>query len=201
VEVEQGNGRMCGGFGSVARVNMLLRTLILMLVSRRKSSLGLHDVGRLTMRVLPNDLDLLGHVNNGVYFSLMDLGRMDGGIRTGAWQKAGKLGWYHVAANETLTFRRSLRLWQRYTLETRVIGYDERAMYVEQRFVFRGEVCVQGIVRGRLVKRSGGTVTMAEYGEAFGIDTAAMPVPEWMSRWSADVAMPPAKASYVSDWQ
>ena len=29
------------------------------------------------MRVLPNDLDLLWHMNNGRYLSLMDQGRVD----------------------------------------------------------------------------------------------------------------------------
>jgi len=63
-----------------------------MLRSRRASPLGSTDVGRMTFRVVPTDLDVLGHMNNGVYFSLMDLGRIDLMIRTGAWKRLTALG-------------------------------------------------------------------------------------------------------------
>lgn len=234
---------------------MLLRTLVLLVVSRFRPRLGFHDVGRLKRRVLPNDLDVLGHMNNGVYFSVMDLGRLELGVRSGAWRLFAKNGWYPVAGSETMTFRRSLQPWQRYVLESRVVGYDDRAMYMQQRFVVGGEVYAEGIVRGRFVRRPGsagggpssasgtgvsgtgvsgtgmsgtaasgtgtaatgvsgtgtaatgasgtggsGTVSMKEFGEVIGVDTAGMPVPEWMSRWAADVTLPPARASFRSDW-
>jgi acyl-CoA thioesterase FadM len=181
-------------------VNMLLRTLLMMISSRRKAPLDFREVGRVTMRVMPNDLDLLGHVNNGIYLSLMDLGRMDLMLRSGKWQQLKALGWYPVAASVTVTYRRSLRLWQRYLLETKVIGFDEKAMYVEQRFVRGGEVYVVAINKARFLKKSGGTVSVAEMGELAGIDPGTMPIPAWMASWSRDVAMPPAKASFASDW-
>jgi acyl-CoA thioesterase FadM len=179
---------------------MFLRTMLIMLRARLAGRLGFHDIGRLRMRVLPNDLDVLGHMNNGVYFSLMDLGRMELAVRAGAWRTFADNGWYPVAASETMTFRRSLQPWQRYTLESRVVGYDDRAMYMEQRFAVAGEIYARGIVRGRFVKKSGGTVTMQEFGEALGIDPAKMPVPAWMKTWAEDVALPSTRASHPSDW-
>ena len=179
---------------------MLLRTLLMMLTSRRKPHIDFREVGRLRLRVMPNDTDILRHVNNGIYLSLMDLGRMDLMIRSGKWQQLRKLGWYPVATNTTLTYRRSLQAWQRYVLETKVIGFDDKAMYVEQRFVSGGGVYAVGYMRGRFLKRSGGTVGVAELGELAGIDPAAMPVPEWMTNWVADIALPPSKASFASDW-
>jgi acyl-CoA thioesterase FadM len=179
---------------------MLLRTLLMMVTSRRRSPLDFRAVGRITMRVMPNDLDLLRHVNNGIYLSLMDLGRMDLMIRCGTWQKLRQRGWYPVAASVTVTYRRSLRLWQRYVLETKIIGLDDKACYLEQRFVRDGEVYVVATMRARFLKKSGGTVSVAELAELVGIDPATMPIPEWMSRWAGDVALPPARASFPSDW-
>jgi acyl-CoA thioesterase FadM len=181
-------------------VNLLLRTLLMMLTSRRKSPLSFRDVGRISLRVLPTDLDLLGHVNNGIYLSLMDLGRMDMMIRSGKWEALNKLGWAPVAQNVTVSYRRSLKLWERYVIETKVIGFDDKAMYTEQRFVRGGEVYVQGYMRARFVKKAGGTVSVAELGELAGIDPTTMPAPEWMTDWAADVKLPPAKASFPSDW-
>jgi acyl-CoA thioesterase FadM len=179
---------------------MLLRTLFLMIRSRTKPHQDFRKVGRITMRVMPNDLDLLRHVNNGIYLSLMDLGRMDRMLRSGQWQELGRRGWYPVAAAVTVSYRRSLTLWQRYVLETKVIGFDDKAMYVEQRFVRNNEVYVVGIMRGRFLKKSGGTVSVAELGELAGIDPASMPIPEWMAAWAKDSALPAAKASFPSDW-
>jgi acyl-CoA thioesterase FadM len=179
---------------------MLLRTLLMMLTSRRRSHLDFREVGRVAMRVVPGDLDLLRHVNNGVYLSLMDLGRMDLMLRSGKWQELGRLGWYPVAASATLSFRRSLQLWQRYVLETKFVGFDDKAMYVEQRFVRSGEVYAIGVIRARFLKKSGGTVSVAELGELAGIDPAQMPIPDWMREWAAGAALPPSKASFASDW-
>jgi acyl-CoA thioesterase FadM len=179
---------------------MLLRTLLLMIKSRTKPHQDFRKVGRITMRVMPNDLDLLRHVNNGIYLSLMDLGRMDLMLRSGQWQELGRRGWYPVAAAVTVSYRRSLQLWQKYVLETKVIGFDEKAMYVEQRFVRDNEVYAVGIMRGRFLKKSGGTVTVAELGELAGIDPSSMPIPGWMAAWATDSALPPAKAAFPSDW-
>ncbi len=179
---------------------MMLRTLLMMLTSRRRPALDFREVGRVRMRVMPNDLDLLGHVNNGVYLSLMDLGRMDLMIRSGKWQQLASRGWYPVAANVTISYRRSLQPWQRYVLETRLLGFDAKAMYVEQRFVHDGEVYTRAIMRARFLKKTGGTVSLAELGELAGVDPATMPIPEWMSQWADAVAMPAAKANFPSDW-
>jgi acyl-CoA thioesterase FadM len=182
------------------RVNMLLRTLLMMITSRRRTHQDFRDVGRVTMRVMPGDLDLLRHVNNGIYLSLMDLGRMDLMIRSGKWRELGTRGWYPVAASVTVTYRRSLRLWQRYVLETRVLGFDDKALYLQQRFVRDNEVYVEGLMRARFLKTAGGTVTVAELGDLAGIDPATMPIPSWVANWAKDVALPPAKASFPSDW-
>jgi acyl-CoA thioesterase FadM len=179
---------------------MLLRTLLLLMTAGRKPRIDFREVGRLRMRVLPNDTDILRHVNNGIYLSLMDLGRTDLMIRSGKWKQLRALGWYPVATNTTLTYRRSLQAWQRYVLETKIVGFDDKAMFVEQRFVSRGEVYAVGYMRGRFLKRSGGTVSVAELGELADIDPATMPVPEWMSDWVAAIALPPSKASFASDW-
>jgi acyl-CoA thioesterase FadM len=200
VEDRQSTKRAADLFATVAGVNMLLRTLLLMLVSRRRPRLGFLDLGTIRLRVMPNDLDLLGHVNNGIYLSLMDLGRMELMIRSGHWKRLGEVGWYPVAASVTATYRRSLRLWQTYTLETKVIGFDDKAMYVEQRFVRDDELYVSAVMRARFLKKSGGTVSVAELGEFAGIDPSLLPIPDWMSDWAAAVALPPAKASFPSTW-
>lgn len=179
---------------------MFFRTTLHILFARRAPRLGVHDVARLRLRVLPTDLDVLGHLNNGVYLSLMDLGRLALLVRAGIWPIFTRLGYYPVVAAETIAFRKSLQPWQRYVLETRIVGYDDRSVFVEQRFVVDGEIFAQSFVRGRFLKKSGGVVSMQELEQATGIDTAAHAAPEWLVRWAADVALPSTRNPAPSDW-
>jgi len=69
-------------------VNLYLRLLRLWLKVRRGSVEQQLNSSRLPLRVWPNDLDLFGHMNNGRYLTLMDLGRLQivmksGLLRTG----------------------------------------------------------------------------------------------------------------------
>ena len=179
---------------------MILRTLLQLLLSRRRSKLDVHDVGRMRLRVLPTDLDILGHMNNGVYFSIMDLGRMDLMIRSGLWPKLLAKGYYPVMANESGTFRKSLQPWQRYVLESRIVGYDAKAVYVEQRFVVDGEIYASAMTRGRFLKKSGGTVSMQELSDLTGVDVTTMSPPTWIDPWVDAVTLPPTRDAAPSTW-
>ncbi len=86
------------------------------------------------MRVWPNDLDIFLHVNNGVYLTMMDLGRTDMMLRSGIFQPIRKKGWYPVVAAETIRFQRSLKLFQKFSITTEVVGWDEKSIYMQQVF-------------------------------------------------------------------
>jgi len=181
-------------------VHLIFRTLTHLARSRRKSPLGIHDVGSVRMRVVPTDLDILGHMNNGVYFSLMDLGRMDLLIRSGAWKKLDARGFYPVMATETMTFRKSLTLWQRFEIQSRMTGYDDKAVYLEQRFVVDGEIYASAMTRARFLKKRGGVVSTAELAETIGVDVTNLEPPAWVAEWADATTLPSTKAPAPSDW-
>jgi acyl-CoA thioesterase FadM len=179
---------------------MFLRTLLTILRARRRSRLTMRDVGRVTMRVLPNDLDVQKHVNNGVYLSLMDLGRIDLMVRGGAWKRMRALGIFPVIASETISFRKSLTLWQRYVVETCIVGYDDKAVYLEQRFVVGGEIFVRAHLRTRFLKKSGGVVDITELLQILDMSNDELVPPEWIDRWAQDVTLPSTRAEAPSTW-
>ena len=117
-----------------------------------KKPLKVLDISELRFRVFPNDLDIYGHMNNGRYLTLMDLGRMDWIWRTGLGRAARKNRWNPLVASSTIRYKKSLTLWKRFTLRTRVIGWDEKWFYIEQVFK-KGErpiasATVKGLFRG-----------------------------------------------------
>jgi acyl-CoA thioesterase FadM len=182
-------------------MNKLFRLLRVLLSARWGAALAPTDVSRVRFRVLPNDLDLQKHMNNGVYLSIMDLGRVDLMARSGVWRALRARGYYPVIVSSTITYRRSLDPWQSYTLESRVIAIDEIAGYVEQRFVRDGEVCARGIIKARFLKRSGGLVPVPELLELFRLDPAEHPLPPWLAEWSAAVALPSRRDPAPSVWE
>ncbi|MEV7694613.1 thioesterase family protein [Microbacterium sp. NPDC089189] len=186
-------------------MNVIWRTLLQLALSRRKfrrhGAMNSLDVGRIRLTTLPTDLDVVGHMNNGRYLSLFDLGRFDLLMRTGLWDLMRERGWYPVVANATISFRRSLQPWQRFVIESRVIAADERAVYLEHRAVVKGDIYARLVVRGRFVRRAGGVLPIAELFEAIGQDPAEIPAPEeWMLRWAEDVALPSARTPAPSVW-
>ena len=182
-------------------VNLIWRTLWRMVLARRKpTGANLLDVARSTFRVLPTDVDTLGHMNNGRFLSIADLGRFELLQAAGLFRPMRKRGWYPVVVASTISYRKSLDLWQKYVVESRFVGVDDRAVYVEQRFTVDGEIYAQMVIRGRFLKQKGGLVPMDELLEFFGVDRDAVRMPEWLVRWSQDVALPSTKSPAPSVW-
>jgi YbgC/YbaW family acyl-CoA thioester hydrolase len=162
--------------------------------------MDLHDVLRVRRRVWPGDLDELRHVNNGVYLSMLDLARYELLKRSGVWERMRKAGLYPVVAAQTIAYRKSLRLGQRFGIETSVLGYDARAVYLEQRFVVGGEIYARAFIQGRFLRRAGGVAPMSEVATAVGIDIDAHPAPAWLHDWARAVALPSTRQPAPSSW-
>lgn len=189
-------------------MNLWLRLLWAMLSWRSRSSLKLNEVGRRSFRVWPSDLDTFNHMNNGKFLSLQDLGRLDLMHRSGAWARYKKLGWYPVVVASTITYRKSLELWQKFDLETKIIGWDDMAFYIEQRFVVDGEMYTKSVIRIRFLKRTRGILTTDEVAQAgpdgnggYGWPWPKPELPAWISEWAATTAMPKGKEPAPSIWQ
>ncbi len=88
----------------------------------------------LYLRVLPNDLDLNFHMNNGRFLSLMDLGRLDLLIRSDLAAALLRHRWQPLVGAVNMRYKVSLLPFQRYRLRTKVVGWDEKWFYLEQRF-------------------------------------------------------------------
>jgi len=181
-------------------IRRYLRLLRIRLAARRGPELGLHDVGRVAGRVGITDIDELRHMNNGVYLSLMDHARLDLMERAGAWRRMRDARIYPVVTGQMIAYRRSLTRGQRYVIESRIAGYSEKHVYIEQRFVVAGQIWERAFVEGRFLREGGGVVPMAEVGEVVGEDVAAHPAPDWLVAWSARNALPPSRAEAPSVW-
>jgi acyl-CoA thioesterase FadM len=136
-------------------MHMLLRALLTLIFSKSKSRIGLLEECVLNMRVWPTDLDIFMHVNNGRYLSIMDLGRLELLVRMGLWGAARQRGWYPVVGAVKIIYKRSLKLFDPYTLTTKIIGWDDRWFYIEQIFRKGSTIIAIAKVKGLIRDRSG----------------------------------------------
>ena len=134
------------------------------------------------------------------YLSLFDLGRWDLLIRTGLFDAMKEHGWYAVVSSETVTFRKSLQLWQRFDVQSRFIGHDDKAVFLEHRAVVDGEIYARVIVRSRMLRRTGGTVSNEELFAAVGKPEGVPEIDAWVHDWAAACALPPVRVKAPSVW-
>lgn len=140
-------------------MNLWLRFLWLLLTAPFRPKIDIpRQTSILTCRVLPNDLDISMHMNNGRYLAVMDLGRLDLLIRSGLASAVWRYGWTPVANAALIRFRRELRAFDRYHLETRVVAWQEQMVLLEQTFVFAGgerdgQVAARALFKGALYDR------------------------------------------------
>lgn len=184
-------------------MHVIFRTLLVLLRARRRPPISVWEPSVLTLRALPTDIDIARHINNGQYFSLFDLGRFDLMARSGLWAQMKKRGWSPVVQSEQITFRRSVTFMTRFEIHTRMIGFDEKCFYFEQRAVVDGEIYVRAHIAGRLLSRNG-PVSNAEILDA--IQDLGHEVPEDLSigeelaNWRRDSALPAARKPAPNTW-
>jgi acyl-CoA thioesterase FadM len=142
------------------------------------------DPIRTEIRVWPNDLDFNFHLNNGRYLTLMDLGRFDLTIRTGLVRAVFSKGWLPVLATASIQFYRSIGPFQKFFLQTKIVHWDEKWVYLSQTFHCEGKVVASALVKA-VFKHKKQTVPVRKLFEFVGEDFFVNDVPSDIAHLSA----------------
>lgn len=141
-------------------MNLIFRLITLLIATAFRSKIAPpFGVSRLNFRVWPTDIDTNLHMNNGRYLTIADLGRTDLVLRSGLWTLVAKRGLLPMLSGASIRFRREMRTFQPFTLESRIIFWRDTAFVMEHRFLMPakdgGEPILAAIalVRGGLYNR------------------------------------------------
>lgn len=163
-------------------MNLLLRFLWLLLrlpfVARRE----LFDESRIRLRVLPNDCDINFHLNNGRYLTFMDLGRVHLIAQAGFVRHLLRERLTPVMSAVEINFLRPLAPLQGFELISRILTWDEKYVYMEQRFESNGELYAIATARGLFLRR-GRSVAVGEVLRTLGVTLSPPPMPAIVSHW------------------
>lgn len=140
-------------------MSLIFRMIYLLVTSLFKPRLPhIRPLNELNMIVLPNDLDINMHMNNGRYLTICDLTRVDMFIRTGLAKTMLKQKWMPIITEHTMSYKRALKPFQRYKVRMEVSGWDERCFEMLHSFLVAGRVVAEGTSRGVIYSKSDGII-------------------------------------------
>jgi acyl-CoA thioesterase FadM len=145
--------------------------------------LGILDEDPLQMRVWPNDIDFNLHMNNARYLSMMDFGRIHLLARTRILGHVISSRWTPIVGAVWMTYRRSLPLFARFSLSSRMVCWDERWFYIEQTFTAEAGLAAVGWVKGMLLSPAG-NVEPQKVLEAVSPGAVSPPMPDAIATWN-----------------
>lgn len=111
----------------------------------------------LHLHVLPNDLDINFHMNNGRYLTICDLNRVDLFVRTGLARLMVRNKWIPIIAEHTMTYKKPLKPFQSYSVSMDLTHWDDKLFYMKHKFTRSGRVIAEGTSTG-VVRGKGGVV-------------------------------------------
>lgn len=159
------------------------KSIVSAVIANKKGwSLDLAQTSEVMVRCSLTDLDPMLEMNNGRVLTVYDIGRTDFIIRTGLGRLLLKQRWGMVVAGSTIQYRKRIRLLDKITIRTHIVGIDERWIYLEHSMWVKGKPCSSMLLRTGVTE--GGRV----------VDTAR--VLEGLGR--ADLKLPPT--GYVAEW-
>ena len=164
-------------------MNLYLRLVLLLLRLPGLRQRPLLDESRVSFRVLPTDCDINFHMNNGRYLTFMDLGRVHMMRQVRLIGHILKNHWMPVLTGAEINFLRSLAPLQKFDLVTRIVTWDEKYFYLEQRFESRGQLCAHSFVKG-LFLGPRGKIGNAEVMAATGYAVAPPVMPDELRIWA-----------------
>ncbi|XP_059486428.1 protein THEM6-like [Neocloeon triangulifer] len=129
-------------------LHYFLRTIICVVCARLfKKRVHILDTTTVTGICLTNDVDtLLFHMNNARYLRELDFARVDFYERSGLYSGIKAKGGAVVQGACTVRYRRFIRPFSIYKIESKIICWDDKSVFMEHQFVTPRDNFINAIV-------------------------------------------------------
>ncbi|MBY0371721.1 thioesterase family protein [bacterium] len=160
-------------------MNLHFRLLLTVLASRFKSKLSSFVETKTTFTVLPTDchIPFFRLMCGGRYFDFMDAARVDQVSRLGILGLMRRDGLSINLGGQILRYRKPMKVFTRFTVSTKIIYWDDKFFYVEQKFEQNGIMKTEGLVQG-CFRGKPGVVPPAELLKRAGLKIERPALPE-----------------------
>jgi acyl-CoA thioesterase FadM len=165
-------------------MNLYIRLFLTLLRAWRLPKLTIGETLEREFRVLPNDIDINGHMNNGRYMTIVDLMLMEYFVRIGFASVALKNKWRPMSGGSFITYRRGLKPFQIYRLRYRIDACDAYWNFMRFEFLDGDKVCASGYMKGAAVS-SQGLVPNTDCYAQLNQPLITHPIPAAVAHWLA----------------
>lgn len=145
--------------------------------------MGVLDEDCIRMHVWPQDIDFNLHMNNARYLNIMDYARVHLLARGRLLEHIVRSRWQPLVGAVWVTYRRSLPLFARFTLSSRLVCWDERWFYIEQVFSIQQGQAAIGWVKG-ILRDAQGSVDPQQVINRVAPGVLSPPMPETIATWN-----------------
>ncbi|MEM8594335.1 MAG: acyl-CoA thioesterase [Pseudomonadota bacterium] len=132
--------------------------------------------------VWPHRSDFNLHLNNAKYLSIMEHSRWCVFRKRGWFKSLFKARFAFVVAAYEIAYIRELPTFSRFTVTTKMLGWDEKYLYVEHKFIKKGVVCCHGLLKVAAVN-SGRLVSSRDVCEVLGVSFDGSPDMAFIAPW------------------
>jgi len=160
----------------------LIRLLTSSIRALLSSRIHIDSISEITFRCRPWDIDMFLEVNNGRILTLYDLGRFDFSIRMGLAKILKEKGWGLVVAGGSIRYRRRVRMFDKVTIRTQIVGFEERWIYVVQSMWVKGMPTSSVLLRTGITHK-GKVIPADEVLRALNIDDWNPELTGWVQEW------------------
>ena len=168
-------------------MNLYIRLLLLFFkIKRNRDYQQLLDTVDIDYKALPTDCDINLHLTNSRYLAMMDLSRTWMIERIGLLKQVMKRRWFPIVNATAITYIRDIKPMQRYTISTKLVGWDHKYFYIEQKFHSARGLHAIAYVRG-VFKNKKGIVSIEEMLEVAEFDGVAPILPIEIMHWKVTI--------------
>ena len=133
-------------------------------------------------RVLPCDIDINLHMTNSRYYTFADIARVDMLFKNGLFDLVRKNHWLPMLTATEMSFIRAIKTFTKFTIETKIVGWDEKHLFFVQRFSVDNKVCAIATMSGVLVCNHKVVPTKTIMTE-LGYEPCSPELPDYIKKW------------------
>jgi YbgC/YbaW family acyl-CoA thioester hydrolase len=137
-------------------MNLYFRLILVILKALRRDTITPALLkNSILVRMMPNDLDVNMHVNNGRYLTLCDLTRVDFFVRSGIAALMLKHKWSPIIAEHTMTYLRPIKVFTKIEIRMEITHFDEKYFYCSHHFYKGDKLMAQGTSKALVISKTG----------------------------------------------
>ncbi len=141
-------------------MNLIWRMIWMFIAARFGARADVMGEHKLAFRCLPTDLDIFMHMTNSRYSSFSDLSRVSFMIRNGAFGRLRSAGYFPVLGSSTFRFRRPIWLFEKFTVSTSVLTWDDKWIYLLHKFETAKDMPAIAVVKAAFINTKTGRAPM-----------------------------------------